>query len=347
MEESMNKPQYYVGIDIASATFTSAVGRMGEKWQIVVRPATFANEYDSFAKYLKWLQGHGSTPENCVICMEATGVYNEVLAHFLVANGYQVAIEPPLKVKRAFHPVGHKSDPVDSCEISEYAYRFWDELRLWAPRQEVLEQIRTLLSAREQFVVEKTGLQNALTALKRKVVRTSLAEEMYEKAIRELKEHIHQLEEEIKRLIDQDPDFRNMVGLLISIPGVGMLLAAHMLLVFQSAPEPCSSRSLAAFIGICPYEDTSGTSLQHSSTSRHYGPPALRKLLFLAALSIRTHNQQFRTYFLRKTQEGKAKQLVINNIANKLLKIMVAVIRSQTEYIPNYRSVNPALLKRA
>jgi transposase len=252
-----------------------------------------------------------------------------------------------LKVKRAFHPEGHKSDPVDSCQISEYAYRFWDELRLWTPRTEILEQTQTLLNTREQFVVEKTGLKNALTALKRKVIRTPLAEKTYEKAIEELKEHIQQLEEEIKRLIKQNSDFSSIVTLLKSIPGVGLLLAAHMLIVFQSAPEPCTSRSLAAYIGICPYEDKSGTSLQHKSTSRHYGPPALRKLLFLAALSLRTHNQKFLAYFLRKTQEGKAKQLVINNIANKLLKIMVAVINSQTEYIPNYRSINPALLKRA
>ncbi len=54
----MNKPRLFVGIDVASATFTSAVGSMGEKWQIVVRPVQFANEYDSFPKYLKWLHEH-------------------------------------------------------------------------------------------------------------------------------------------------------------------------------------------------------------------------------------------------------------------------------------------------
>jgi len=340
----MDKPRFFVGIDIASATFTSAVGSMGDKWQIVVRPATFANEFDSFAKYLKWLRDHGVQPENCVICMEATGVYNEVLAHFLIANHYIVAIEPPLKVKRAFKPEGHKSDPVDSAQIAEYAYRFWDELSLWAPRKEILEQIKTLLAAREQFVTERTGHQNALLALKRKVVRTSLAEKMHEKAIVELKGHIHELEAEVRRLIDQDPDYRNMLALLISIPGVGLLLAAHMLVTFQSAPQPCTPKSLAAFIGICPYEDSSGSSVRHTATSRHYGPPALRRLLYLAALSVRTHNQQFRTYFLRKIQEGKPKQLIINNIANKLLKIMVAVVRSQTQFIPNYRSINPGLL---
>ena len=343
----MNKPQYYVGIDVASATFTSAVGSMGEKWQISVKPAQFANEYDSFARYLKWLQDHGVKPENSVICMEATGVYNELLAHFLVANQYAVAIEPPLKVKRAFKPEGHKSDPVDSCQIGEYAYRFWDELSLWAPRQEILEQIKTLLTTREQFVVDKTGHQNSLKALQRKMIRTSLAEEMHEKAIGELKTHIRQIETEIQRLIDQDPDLRSKVALLISIPGVGMLLAAHMLIAFQSAANPMSPKSLAAFIGICPYEDSSGTSLRHTPTSRHYGPPGLRKLLYLAALSLRTHNFQFKSYFLRKVQEGKPKQLVINNIANKLLKIMVAVVRTRTHFIANYRSVNPGLLKTA
>ena len=343
----MEPPQNYVGIDVASATFTSAVGRMGEKWQIVVRPAPFANEYDSFAKYLHWLQAHEVKPDNSVICMEATGVYTEVLAHFLVANRYRVAIEAPLKVKRAFKPEGHKSDPVDSCQISEYAYRYWDELCLWAPRQELLEQIKTLLTTREQFVAEKAGHQNALTALKRKAVRTPLAESAHEKAIGELKAHIQRLEAEIQRLIDQDPDFRNTVALLISIPGVGMLLAAHMLLTIQSAPQPLSPKSLAAFIGICPYEESSGSSIHYTATSRHYGPPGLRKLLFLAALSVRTHNPQFQAYFLRKLQEGKPRKLIINNIANKLLKIMVAVVRSNTAFIPNFRSVNPGLLKKA
>jgi transposase len=313
----------------------------------VVRPASFANEYDSFPKYLSWLQAHDIRPDNSVICMEATGVYNEVLAHFLKLNHYPVAIEPPLKVKRAFKPEGNKSDPVDSTQVSEYAYRFWDELVLWQPRSELLEQIHTLLTTREQLVVGRTGHLNSLKALQRKQVRTALAETIHEQAVAELKQHILAVEAEIRRLIDQDPDFRQLVGLLLSIPGVGLLLAAHMLVIIQTSQEPLSPKQLAAYAGICPYENSSGTSLHFTPTSRHYGPPALRKLLYLAAMSLRTHNAQFRTYFLRKTEQGKPKKLVINNIANKLLKIMVAVVRSKTAFIANYRSVNPGLLKKA
>ena len=319
---------------------------MQERWKIVVRPATFANDYDSFAPYLQWLQAAGVHPGNSVICMEATGVYGEVLAHFLAANGYTVAVEPPLKVKRAFKPAGPKSDPVDSTQLAEYAYRFWDELSPWNPRAEILEQIKTLLASREQFVVQRTGHQNTLKALKRKRVRTPLAEQLHEQAILELKGHLHTLEVEIQRLIDQDPHLHHLAALLISIPGVGLLLAAHMLVLLQAAPQPTCPKRLAAFVGICPYEESSGTSVYHHPTSRHYGPSALRKLLFLASMSVSTHSPQFRLYSLRKAQEGKAKKIILNNIANKLLKVMVAVIRSQTPFIANYRSVNPGLLKK-
>lgn len=346
-EERMNKPEYYVGIDVASAQFTAAAGRMEHKWKIVLPPVEFANDYDSFGQFLHWMQTHQLQPDNAIVCMEATGVYNEVFAHFLVVNQYTVAIEAPLKVKRAFAPVGHKTDPVDSCQIAEYAYRYYDELSPWQPRSEVLEQIQTLLTTREQFSSQCAAHQNAVKALKRKKVRTALAEKAHQDAIRELRQHIQTLEKEIERLIDQDPDFRKMVELLQSVPGVGLLLAAHLLVLMQSASEPTDPKQLAAFIGICPYEHKSGSSINYKPTSRHYGPPALRKLIFLAALSVRTHRQQFKLYFLRKIAEGKPKKLVINNIANKLLKIICAVVRSGTPFIPNYHSVNPGLLKKA
>jgi transposase len=343
----MNKPEYYVGIDVASAQFTAAVGHMDRKWEIVAGPVEFANDYDSFGQFLNWMQTHQLQPNNSIVCMEATGVYNEVLAHFLVVNQYAIAIEPPLKVKRAFAPVGHKTDPVDSCQIAEYAYRYYDELSLWQPRHEVLEQIQTLLTTREQFSSQCTAHQNALRALKRKKIRTPPAEKAHQDAITQLRQHIKILEKEIEHLIDQDPDFRKTVGLLLSVPGVGLLLAAHLLVLIHSAPEPLDPKQLAAFIGICPYEHKSGSSIHFKPTSRHYGPPALRKLMFLAALSVSTHRQQFKLYFLRKIAEGKPKKLVINNIANKLLKIICAVVRSGTPFIPNFHSVNPGLLKKA
>lgn len=341
----MDQPQYFVGIDIASETFTAAAGTA--PWQLTVRPQQFANELASFPQFMGWLQQHGLTQADTVLCMEATGVYGEALAYFLHAQGYQVAVEPPLKVKRAFKPHGPKTDPVDSQQIAEYACRHWDELHRWQPNQAVLEQLKVLLSTREQFVRQATAHRNALHALRRKVVRTPLAEQVHVTTLQQLKSHLQTLEAEIRRLIDQDPTFGHLVGLLVTVPGVGLLLAAHFLVAFQTAPEPPTYKQLAAYLGICPHEHASGSSGHPYAKSRRFGPAAMRRLLYLASMSVRTHRPTFRHYFERKVAQGKPKQLVLNNIANKLLKIMCAVLRNQTPYIPGYRSIHPAVFKKA
>ncbi len=341
----MRKPIFYVGIDIASTSFFAAAGRDNKGiWHLSVKPKRFENEYDSLPKFLSWMQENHILPNNSIICMEATGVYNEILAHFLFVNQYRLSIQSPLDVKRAFKPIGHKTDPVDSCQIAEYAYRFYDELNQWRPREEILEQIKTLLATREQFIKQKTAQKNALHAIKRKVVRTPLAEKLHEDGILRLEENIKAIENEIERLIDQDPTYKQMIGLLMSIPGIGFTLASHLLIVLKSSPEPFNARKMAAFIGICPYQHRSGSSVNRPASSRHYGPPGLRRLLYLAAMSVRMHNPYFRQYFARKVLDGKPKKLVLNNIANKLLRIVCAVARTRTPFIPGYRSVHPRLL---
>lgn len=340
----MKRPKHYIGIDISSDTYAISVGIA--PWKIVGKTIEFDNNPDGYAAMLTWLNKRGIMAAQAVVCMEATGVYGEGLAYHLVAHNFQVAIETPLKVKRAFMPHGHKNDRVDSRQIAEYSYRFYDQLRFWQPKEAVLEQIRVLLSTREQFIRQKTTHQNALTTLKRKVVATPLAEALHQQSIHRIRKDIQLIDDEIQRLIDQDPRFGQMISLLMTIPGVGMLLASNILLIMEASPgDPTNYKQLAAYIGICPYEHRSGNSVYRPDTSRHYGPERVRKLLYLASLSVRTHNPAFKKYFLRKTAEGKPSKVVLNNIANKLVRIMCAVIRTQTPFIPNYRSVHPALLR--
>lgn len=151
----MTKWKIFVGIDISSAHFTTAVGE--SPWHILEKPHEFENNLSGFRAFLEWLTAQRINKRQTVVCMEATGVYGEALAHFLVAQKWAVAIEAPLKVKRAFETSGPKTDAVDSLQIAEYAYRFADELHLWQPRGDILEQIQVLLAAREQFVRQRTA----------------------------------------------------------------------------------------------------------------------------------------------------------------------------------------------
>ena len=332
----------FVGVDIASASFMACVGTL--PWKLVVKPVKFDNHEDGFAFFLGWLKENGLVPEKTVVCMEDTGVYSEGLAYFLFASGYAVAVEPPLNIQRKFPSNASKTDELDCQYIAEYACRYADKLALWKPRAEILEKVKLLLTTRQHFTVQLTGHKNALIAVNRKKVSSDLAKQVHQDMIEQIAKHIHSIDKEIRRLIESDPTFYQTLLLLLSVPGIGLQLAAHLLIIMQDSLDP---RVLAAFIGICPIEHQSGTSIYSVPTSRHYGPPILRKLLYLAACSVRTHKKQFQLYFFRKVAQGKNKKLVLNNIENKILKIACAVVRTQKPFVPNYLSVNPLILKKA
>jgi len=341
LEVVMTEIKYCVGVDIASSTFTVAVGEM--PWKVLLKPQVFENTEDGYQMLLEWfVQQHLST-SNTVVCMEATGVYSEGLAYFLFAKGYRVAVQSPLEVKRTFKPYGPKSDAVDSLQIAEYTCRHTDKLSFWKPRSEILEQVKALLAVREQFVSQNVAHKNALQAIQRKVVRTPFAEQAYLQLIQQIKQQIQAMDTEVRRLIESDPTFKEMLLLLLSVPGVGLLLAAHFILLAQFSLE---YKLLTSFLGIAPNEHSSGTSVYKHATSRHFGPPAIRKLLYLAACSVCTHRPQFRTYLTRKTKEGKPARLVLNNVENKLIRIMCAVLNSKTAFIENYHAVQPLALQK-
>ena len=63
-------------------------------------------------------------------------------------------------------------------------------------------------------------------------------------------------------------------------------------------------------------------------------------------MTSRRYDENNKKYFLRKVAEGKSKRLVLNNIANKLLKLLVALIISKKPYNKNFVSINPIFLKK-
>jgi len=341
----MQTTKYFIGFDISADDFSASCITSPDN--LVFLTQKFQNNFDGFNEFLSLLSEHHVRQAEVIICMEATGVYSENLSYFLASKEFTVCIESPHKIKNKTKVSPRKNDLIDAQAVAEYAYRYTDKLSVWKPKDEILEQIQVLLSIREHLTVQLIANVNALKSLKYKYYQTPLANQIYEQTINKLKEHIKQIDKEIKNLIDKDDSFKSKISLAKSVPGVGLLLAANLLVVTRGFTEHVNYKHMAAYSGICPYEKISGTSLHKPSRSRMCGPAKLRKLLYLAALSVRTHNKNFRKYFLRKVAEGKNKRLVLNNIENKLLKIIFAVINSGVAFTENYKSVNPVLLKTA
>ena len=64
----------------------------------------------------------------------------------------------------------------------------------------------------------------------------------------------------------------------------------------------------------------------------------VRKLLYLAAMNLKQHSAAHGRYFARKVAEGKSARLVLNNLSNKLIRIICAVLREGHPYQKNHVS---------
>ena len=338
----MQAPEFYVGVDVAAETLTAALTR--GPGRPVAGPLTVANDPDGFAALAAWLAEHEAGPEIALVCLESTGVYGEALCYWMHERTYRLAVEDAARVKRAMPVSGPKTDALDAARIADYAARFLDELRPWAPAEAVVEHVRTLLTMREQLVRERGAKQNALHVLRRKHYPTPLAIRIAEDAAGYFKDRIAEIDREVRRLVASHPTLGPAVALLVSVPGVGHLLAAHLCVATEGFREPLVARRLSAWLGVCPLEHESGSSVRRRPRSRGYGPSAIRKLLYLASMRLVTiEGSPHQAYYRRKVAEGKPGRLVLNNVGNKLLRVLAAVLRDGRPYEAGHVSTRPAV----
>jgi transposase len=215
-KRAMQTTKYFIGFDISAVDFSASCITGPDN--LVFTTQKFSNNIDGSNEFLALLSKHNIKQSEAVICMEATGVYSENISYFLASKGFTISIEAPHKIKNKTKDSPRKNDFLDALAIAEYAYRYSDKLPIWKPINEIIEQIQVLLTTREHLTVQMTANVNALKTLKHKYYQTPLANQIYEQTISKLKEHIKQIDLEIKTLIDKDDSFKNNISLAKSVP---------------------------------------------------------------------------------------------------------------------------------
>ena len=332
---------YSCGIDIADLTFTASclTGSAADGFTPVFLYKTLNQSPEGWQAFMALLGGHNVQRDDVRIIMEATGVYSEKISYYLYEHGYTVYVEPPQKVKYSFY-AREKSDPVDSRQIAEYGFRYTDRLHRWRPPNEIIEQIQVMLAAREQFSKIQTACKNSLKSLRKKQRQFEHIETFYEDLGKEAKQKNIAIEQEIKRLVAQNPRLQQIVIDLLTFKSLGFLLIAY-LLVATDGFRLVEYRKLASYIGICPFKYTSGTSVKGREHADAAGPASLRKQLYLASMRMMRTHPDLKLYYARKLAEKKSGKLALNNLANKILRIVCGMIQSGKPYMKNYRSSKP------
>ncbi len=328
---------YVIGIDVSADFFTTAC--LDYRFTIVFFNQNFPQDESGWSAFLTYLSGQGLTPGNCQVCMESTGVYSEKISYFLYENGFPVFVEPPNKIKKSFYDE-EKDDPIDARQIGEWLIRYPDKAHIWQPRSEIAYQLDSLLSTREQLIRLQTACKNSKKSLSRKQHRPKHLEDMFVEMIDDFDGRIQAIEKEMDHIIHMNPEIWQKTQDIITITNVGMLLCYNLIVITDGYSKMKKYTSLARYLGIAPLKhDTGKTKRRRRSDGA--GPARMRKLIYLAAMRLRRNHPKFRTYFERKRVEGKDGRLILNNIANNLLKLICGVLKSGKPYIKEFRSLPP------
>ena len=329
---------YFIGIDIAKDTLDWAIYTQQGVQLSTHTPNTLVGIKTALAE-CKALPGWN--PKKAVFCMEHTGIYNAHLLERLYELQLAVWLESSLQIKQAGGMQRGKTDKVDAQRIAQYAYRFRDQIRLWEPPREVIQKL-AFLSATRQRLNQAYNLLAVPVAEQETFISKSLRKALngkVNKSLAALKEEQKAVEQAIKQLIEADTRLKELFDLMVSVPGIGPVIATELLLTTNEMKTINDPKKLACHAGVAPFAYRSGTSVHGKTRVSHQARKRLKSLLHMGTMSAIQVKGDLQDYYLRNLSEGKHTMLVLNAVRNKLIHRVCAVVRRGEKYDKNYAPV--------
>jgi len=278
--------------------------------------------------------------EELLFCGENTGNYSRLAADYIYGKGFDLWLANPLEIKRNNPLQRLKSDAADAKMIAEYAMRHYDERRIYASPSQALSDLRELYFYRQDLVRQKQRIV-VRNAEKQRALPKSQAMSYIDKDaqmhIRYLDESIRKFEERIRELLDRDEDLREIYKIVSSVPGVGVQTATAIIVYTENFDKyGLNARRMACGFGFAPFGRDSGTSVHASPRVSRFCNKGAKTALHEAAIAAVRFNPVLRAYYQRLLSRGKPKMLALNNVKNKLLHIIAALVRKRQKFSPTY-----------
>lgn len=329
--EEIQPHQWILGIDVSKESIDACLVRSSDGQLF---EGKFHNNLSGFRHLKRWCKETGCECDaGTLCCMEHTGLYTRLLVHYLISREVAVWLESSLQIKRSMGLLRGKSDKIDAQRIARYAHLHQKDAHVLKIGVLTLEKLKDLQANRRRLMKSLQGLRTSVGELKQFDPATGKEiERINREAIRGLEKSLDKVDEQILSNISEDAELKQKYDLMLSVKGVGKVLAAMLLVYTHGFGRLTDSRKLACYSGVAPFVYESGTSIRGKTGVSKFANNELKKVLHMAAISSIQHNSELHLYYQRKVLEGKNKMSVINAVRNKLLHRIVAVIKRGTPY---------------
>ena len=327
---------HYIGVDISKNTLDAAIYASEMKKSDTKH---LTNDAAGLKELIAWAKEKGVKPKKMVICAEHTGVYGNNLQLFCEKKGYALCLESPLQIKRSMGLVRGKDDQIDAIRIAQYAYDHREKLVLYHRPSGSIITLSNLLRERRLYVRQKATLTATQSELGQ--FETSQSRNRREALIDKLASMVKAIEKQMLEIIAGDPDLKKNYDLISTVVGIGPITAIDTLVYTNNFQNFSTPRQYASFIGVAPFDHTSGTSVNGRTRVSQFCRKQQKTSITMAARSAIINDPWMRNYYHRKMKEkGEQRNqhgVVLNAVKFKLILRMFSVVKSGTAYkVMNY-----------
>jgi len=330
---------WYVGLDVHArrSSFCVLDGRGRKLFSRTVR--------GSYSKVVKEME---SVKRPFSICFEATTGYGW-LHERLSKLARRVVVAHPGQLRLIFRSK-RKSDRIDAERLAKLL--FLDEVPAAYVPDGRVRAWRSMIELRSKLVARRVAVKNRIRALLRsqaieapcplwsKAGRRWLAQlswpSDFEALARDLLlEELRSVSEAIaraERALKAEAARRPAVGLLMSIPGVGIRTAEAVVAYMDDPYRFRRNSAVGAYFGLVPCLDSSAGKDRFGHITRQ-GPATVRRLLTEAAWQAVRRSATMRAFFDQVTHgDPSRKKIAIVACAHKLVRSMHAMLRDNRSW---------------
>lgn len=332
----------FIGIDVSKKTVDASViiPSQTEDKPILQAYGKFDNRPSGFRKMVAMVRkaAAGIESQELVFCCETTGGYDIALCDYITSKNLVIWREHAAEIAKIRKDHG-KDDRKDSMLIAEYAWRNQDKVRAYTPKTTEILNLRHLLLYRKQLVEMRKQLVTRANELKIIAATCEELKFMYKdsmKLVKEMSERIQHCENKMRELMTTSQNLARNYSHITSIAGIGIVSSAAILIYTNNFVDIPSYKKFASYCGIVPFYEDSGTSVHKRDYIGHKSNSMMRTYLTQAAQVASRFNIDMVDYKLRMLAAGKPLQVIINNIANKLLRTVYSLIKNDCDYEPKH-----------
>ena len=324
-----------IGVDVSKNTLDVALFRGKIDWN--EGHVKVSNNESGYKELRKWLRLKNAEKKRLRICMESTGLYThdfrswlekENIIYYVVDPKLMHHFAPPQSIKGIRQT---KNDKADAFRIAIYCSLFHDSMEPSKLPSAAYFKLKRLLAERRQYVKQSVLYRQQLSDIS---IYDSVGSRIRKKnEVENLRDNIKQTDAEMEAIIDTDPEIRRNYELLISIVGVGLVVAVTTIVLTENFTTFTNPRKYASYIAIAPFPHESGTSIRGATRVSKQGFRQAKADLSISVLSAITFDPDIKEYWQRKKAEGKHTGCVLNAIKFKIVLRMFAVVKRGKPYV--------------